>query len=214
MPKPVPLPIGLVVKNGSKTRSTTSGGMPVPESETDTTAYSPAGMVGTSPSAAKTCEVRRINSPPSGIASRALIARFSSALSNWLLSRLARSGASLVAIWMRIFSPSVLRSRCWTDPTSALSSTVFESSDCRRENASKRWVKAAARWLEAVAASRKRSIPSMRPMSRRMRMMSSEERMPVSMLLKSWAMPPVNWPIASIFCDWRRAASLASRAAI
>ena len=27
--------------------------------------------------------------------------------------------------------------------------------------------------------------------------------MTVRMLLKSWAMPPVNWPIASIFWAWR-----------
>jgi hypothetical protein len=31
-PSPVPWPVGLVVKNGSKIRSTTSGGMPVPVS--------------------------------------------------------------------------------------------------------------------------------------------------------------------------------------
>ncbi len=33
-PRPVPLPIGLVVKNGSKARATTSGVMPVPVSMT------------------------------------------------------------------------------------------------------------------------------------------------------------------------------------
>ena len=35
-----------------------------------------------------------------------------------------------------------------------------------------------------------------------------------SMLLKSCAMPPVSWPIASIFCIWRTCASAASRVAI
>ena len=30
-------------------------------------------------------------------------------------------------------------------------------------------------------------------------------------LLKSCAMPPVSWPIASIFCAWRSSASPASR---
>ncbi len=34
-PSPVPLSLGLVVKNGSKIRDTTSGGMPVPVSLTD-----------------------------------------------------------------------------------------------------------------------------------------------------------------------------------
>ena len=33
--------------------------------------------------------------------------------------------------------------------------------------------------------------------------MSMEPMMTVSMLLKSWAMPPVRWPIASIFCACR-----------
>ena len=33
-PSPVPRPTSLVVKNGSNTRSTTSGAMPVPESVT------------------------------------------------------------------------------------------------------------------------------------------------------------------------------------
>ncbi|MCY1422329.1 hypothetical protein D9M71_380060 [compost metagenome] len=38
--------------------------------------------------------------------------------------------------------------------------------------------------------------------------------MPVSMLLKSWAMPPVSWPTASIFCAWRKASSARSRSNI
>ncbi|MNL24156.1 hypothetical protein D3C87_1455800 [compost metagenome] len=37
---------------------------------------------------------------------------------------------------------------------------------------------------------------------------------PVSMLLKSWAMPPVSWPTASIFCAWRNASSARSRSNI
>lgn len=32
---------------------------------------------------------------------------------------------------------------------------------------------------------------------------SSAPEMPASKLLKSWARPPVSWPTASIFCDWR-----------
>ena len=43
-PRPVPLPTSLVVKNGSKTRSSTFGGMPVPVSQTEMATYSPAGM--------------------------------------------------------------------------------------------------------------------------------------------------------------------------
>ena len=35
--------------------------------------------------------------------------------------------------------------------------------------------------------------------------------MTVSRLLKSWAMPPVSWPTASIFCDWRSVSSASRR---
>ena len=40
-PRPVPTPVGLVVKNGSKARFTTSGDMPLPESLTATMTYCP-----------------------------------------------------------------------------------------------------------------------------------------------------------------------------
>ncbi|MNI69137.1 hypothetical protein D3C73_1248690 [compost metagenome] len=142
------------------------------------------------------------------------MARFNSALSNWLASSVACNGSGEGSARIRTASPRVLCSRCCTETSSVLISTGRASSDCRRENASRRWVSAAARWAEAVAVSRKRSRSSTRPMSRRSRTMSNADRMPVSMLLKSWAMPPVSWPIASIFCDCRSAASLASRAAI
>ena len=33
----------------------------------------------------------------------------------------------------------------------------------------------------------------------------------VRRLLKSWATPPVSWPIASIFCDWRSSCSIRCR---
>jgi hypothetical protein len=37
MDNPIPIPFGLVVKNRSKTRSITSGGMPLPPSQISTT---------------------------------------------------------------------------------------------------------------------------------------------------------------------------------
>ena len=45
----------------------------------------------------------------------------------------------------------------------------------------------------------------------------SSDRLPstaISRLLKSCATPPVSWPIASTFCDWRSCASTRSRSAI
>ena len=45
-PMPVPLPTGLVVKNGSKTRAAKAGGMPTPSSLTEMQMYSPGVAVG------------------------------------------------------------------------------------------------------------------------------------------------------------------------
>ena len=66
-PSPVPLPIGLVVKNGSNTRSSRCGGMPGPVSLTVITPNFLASMVGNSPSPKL---LRIAIRPPSGIASR------------------------------------------------------------------------------------------------------------------------------------------------
>ena len=41
-----------------------------------------------------------------------------------------------------------------------------------------------------------------------LRSISRLPRITVSRLLKSWAMPPVSWPIASIFWDWRSSCSI------
>ncbi len=46
-PSPVPSPTGLVVKNGSKTRSRTSGGTPGPVSRNSTSTWSPSRAVRT-----------------------------------------------------------------------------------------------------------------------------------------------------------------------
>ena len=75
-PRPVPARSGLVVKNGSKTRSTTSGGMPLPESVTATATHGPAAPPGGAAGSAGTTSVRMRRTPPSGIASRALMHRF------------------------------------------------------------------------------------------------------------------------------------------
>ena len=57
-PRPVPLPTGLVVKNGSKARSRTSSVMPQPVSVTEIRRYSPARMSPTSLAASVTFSVR------------------------------------------------------------------------------------------------------------------------------------------------------------
>ena len=52
------------------------------------------------------------------------------------------------------------------------------------------------------------ALQSRRPVGRRRCEVSRLPMMTVSRLLKSCATPPVSWPIASIFCDWRNASSI------
>ena len=72
-PSPVPAPLGLVVKNGSMARLSTSGGIPVPWSETTTKAVA-GPLLSSRP-------VRIAISPPSGMASAAFLTRLRSAIS-------------------------------------------------------------------------------------------------------------------------------------
>ena len=84
-PSPVPTPIGLVVKNGSKARAITSGVMPVPVSDTHSETYWPGGRSRSraARSSSQRFAVSMVIRPPSGIASRALMQRFRSAFSSW-----------------------------------------------------------------------------------------------------------------------------------
>ena len=79
-PSPVPWPGGLVVKNGSKTRPSTSSGMPVPVSRSRTATNRPRSPGAASRSASFRAETA--SSPPCGMASRAFSATLSSANSN------------------------------------------------------------------------------------------------------------------------------------
>ena len=49
-------------------------------------------------------------------------------------------------------------------------------------------------------------------LSRRRSSISRLPEMTVRRLLKSWATPPVSWPMASIFCAWRSSCSILTRA--
>ena len=80
----MPLPSGFVVKNGSKIRSRISSVIPCPVSLTTMRTYSPGAMARARAScSSSTTESDAIDStPPLGIASRALIARFTSTCSS------------------------------------------------------------------------------------------------------------------------------------
>ena len=88
------------------------------------------------------------------------------------------------------------------------------SSGWRREKASRRWVSVAARSAPTRALPSARTIRGSPASPTWRRAASTLPVMTVSRLLKSWAMPPVSWPTASIFCDWRSASSACSRSAI
>ena len=84
-PRPVPWPSGLVVKNGSNTRCRISGGMPAPVSVTENTTYSPgesSGLPRQNAASSTRLAARTVSVPSACIASRALIARLSSAFSS------------------------------------------------------------------------------------------------------------------------------------
>jgi hypothetical protein len=76
-----------------------------------------------------------------------------------------------------------------------------------REKASSWPVSLAPRRVDSSAVS---AIRFSRGSSTREAISSSPPMIGVSRLLKSWAMPPVSWPTASIFCAWRSASSALS----
>ena len=73
------------MKNGSKARAITSGVMPVPVSVTQSDTYWPGGRSRSraARSSSHLLAVSMVSLPPSGMASRALMQRLSSAFSSW-----------------------------------------------------------------------------------------------------------------------------------
>ncbi|MNT07189.1 hypothetical protein D3C72_1418830 [compost metagenome] len=81
----------------------------------------------------------------------------------------------------------------------------------RREKVSSRCVRCAARFADSMATLMKRCACSgLSPASLRW-IRYKAPVIPWSILLKSCAIPPVNRPTASIFCDCRSAFSVSSR---
>ncbi|MNT19313.1 hypothetical protein D3C72_1545690 [compost metagenome] len=87
--------------------------------------------------------------PPPGMASRALMARLTTALSNWFESVSAGHRSCGSASCSAMFSPQVVWSMDSSPASDACRSTGRESSGWRRENASNRCVKPAARLAAA-----------------------------------------------------------------
>ena len=208
-PSPVPCPSGLVVKKGSKARAITSSLMPVPVSVTQRDTYCPGGNSRSRAARVSShlLAVSMVSLPPSGMASRALMHKFSSALSSCDGSTRTGHKPPAPTTSIATFGPMVRRSRSSMPPISLLASSARGSRVWRREKAKRRCVSAAARLADSIAAFRKRSTSLVRPSDRRYCTRSSAPVMPCSRLLKSCAMPPVSWPTASIFCAWRNCSS-------
>src|SRR5579862_975260 len=132
-PRPAPLPVGLVLKNGSKSLVRFSSGIPAPVSRTSTTiALSPArtrlperspAWKAASSSVVVLSEERTVSAPPSGIAWQALVKRLAKTCpilsgSTWQGGRFGSNSFTTVmfdrAIWLattaRVSSMTVCKS--------------------------------------------------------------------------------------------------------
>ena len=172
----------------------------------------------TSAGSALQASARKCRRPPSSMASRALIAMFSSADSSCPGSASTGGQVADASTSMRMRWSMVRRSMSATEWTSWPTSTALGCSTWRRENASSLPVSSAPR-REARAA----AATSWRPCASSVTVGSSSStcRLPwitVSRLLKSCAMPPVSWPTlsrrwacSSAFSDCARCRQVASR---
>ena len=215
----MPWPIGLVVKNGSKARAITSGVMPVPVSVTQSDRYCPAA--GRAPCAARVVEpfVRGLDRDAAAIRHR--VARVDAQIEQCVFElRSHRISVDHRPDRRHDFERDLRPDACaGSAPPCPIDQPVHvgrlriqrlppregEQAMGQRGGAFRRALRdgdvaVESRWYVPDAACISSS--------------SSEPMMPVRRLLKSCAMPPVSWPTASIFCDWRSASSACLRSAI
>ena len=180
----------LVVKNGSKARAITSAGMPGPLSATERTMYSPPANSASSAMFSKRDSI--VTRPPFGMASRELIARLRTAISSCVRSD-NTDGASVLQVEAHFdhrAQRAIDQVRHCPDEVRNVDGDELQS--CERENVRSCEVRRAPRSAAWSAASAKRTTLFESVGLRRM-----SSRLPVSAarrLLKSCAMPPVNWP--------------------
>ena len=142
---------------------------------------------------------RRGSCPPSGIASRALMTRLSSASSSWLWSlRTQCAPSATVDLDLVILADRLLEHRPqFLEQQSARRPARSRASGGAKKRAIARSACPPAR-AEASAPSAIRRARASR--SLRLSRKSSAPTTGVSRLLKSCAIPPVSWPSASSFC--------------
>jgi hypothetical protein len=146
-------------------------------------------------------EVRIVTVPPSGgMASRELTTRFMTVLEIWPSSARTdqRSGACSTLSVMR--SPTSRRSKSESSVSISDSANTLGCKVCWREKARSWRTNPAARteFCRTSLISAKEGSPA----GWRIRSRSQLPMMACRRLLKSWATPPANWPIACIFCAW------------
>ena len=135
------------------------------------------------------------------MASRALTHRFSSALSSWVGSTSASQSLHPSMTCNSICSLSVRRRK--------FSHAAKQLIDVDRpglqglEAGKGQHAVSQFRSLPGSVCNQFRHLAQMRVLFTSSAMTSEQPRITVSRLLKSWAIPPVNWPMASIFCAWR-----------
>ena len=139
-----------------------------------------------------------IKVPPVGfMASRALIAKLRIAVSSIVWSALMAHASALGII---LTSTIAVTACCNMSSMRNNKSLMFSSLFCKvcwRENANMRRVKS-----EPLSAASMAARMRLRARSSPFTICSTSCKLPMTTmrrLLKSWAMPPVNWPTASIF---------------
>jgi len=211
-PRPVPLPVSLVVKNGSKTFDRVASSMPIPMSVTASITYAPLRMSGwqcTWVSSSSTLAVSIVSLPPCGIASRAFTARLSTICVICVGSASTRPNPADALTTSAMSSPIRRRSIGSIPAIVVLRSRILGASTCFLLNASSCRVRSPA-WLAASLMTRTRRSRVSSP-SRSVSSSSPWPVITVSRLLKSCATPPASRPMLSIFCDWRTCSSSCRR---
>ena len=200
-----PTPARFVVKNGSNTLPTRSGGMPTPRvAQRDRHMFAGRRVRHLRD---LHCATMISNRPPSGIASRAFTAMFSKAISSSLGSAsISHTSASIRGLQRDVAAQRrAQHSRQCAAARRAGPAPADRPAGDGRTTATAGSAPRRARPPAGCCQPASRALPGRRFASSALPMITA------SRLLKSCATPPVSWPIASIFCAWRSCASSCSR---
>ena len=160
------------------------------------------------PSSRSTLAVSMVSVPPSGMASRALTARFMRTCSIWPGSALTGPAPAPSAVTSSTSSPIAGAASSPCPRTTAFRSSTSGCEDLLAAEGQELARQGGGPVRRAVGSPPRRARVSGPPGCSRAAARCSRV-MTVRRLLKSWAMPPASRPTASIFCDWRSCSSSA-----